>query len=275
MSDLVYHLPLTQLATYRGHRVIVRAAQPHDLIAQLGPQDLRNLAYVQFCALPDDIDGLLHWAEGLPIELHLDAPARDFTRLYRCVKLLDTHPVRVSLPVVPGFEKAAKLALSLQFAVRLHVGQPPPSLIDPLITLLEAYLHQSTVAQPVEWFHSLLLGLCQGDTATLWALNEEDPARLRHIDAQGRERWPGRLAAAEFDTEPAEFVARWGDGLRRGGTECARCPFFAPCRGYFKWPRRDYDCAGVKAVLAGIHGAADELRRDLAAAPSVPRGTPL
>jgi hypothetical protein len=35
----------------------------------------------------------------------------------------------------------------------------------------------------------------------------------------------------------------------RSGAECADCPFFTVCRGYFKWPQRDYDCTGVKTLL--------------------------
>ena len=267
MNPIVYHVPLAQLAAYRGRRLIVRSDNARELVACLGAEDLDNLAYVQLCALPGDSDSLIHWAEGLAIELRLDGPTRDFARLYRYAKLLDNHPVRVALPVVAGFEKAAKLALSLQFAVRLHIGQPEAALIEPLARLLDDYLHRPTVAQPIEYFHSLLLGLCHQEPVNLWAIQEEDPALVRYVDEQGAERLPGKLAEADPTSDPESFVARWADRLLAEGTECAQCPFFAPCRGYFKWPRRDYDCAGVKTLFNTLQQAADELRGDLGAIP--------
>jgi len=265
VSSIVYHVPLERLAAFRGRSLIVRGADPLALVAQLGPEDLDNLAYVQLRSLPRDTDSLIHWAENLGIELLLDDPAEDFPRLYRYAKLLDNHPVRVSLPVVTGFEKAVKLALSLQFAVRLQIGQPVPALIEPLARLLDDYLHRPTVSQPIEYFHSVLLGLCHRDPVSLWAIQEEDPALIRYIDEQGVERLPGKLAGAAPGPDPADFVERWSNTLVAEGAECAECRFFAPCRGYFKWPLREYDCVGVKTLFQTLQQAADELRRDLAA----------
>jgi hypothetical protein len=274
VNPIVYHIPLAQLAAYRGRRLIVRSDDARALVACLGAGDLDNLAYVQLRSLPGDSSDLIHWGEGLAIELRLDDPAQDFARLYRHAKLLDNHPVRVALPVVAGFEKAVKLALSLQFAVRLHIGQPQPALIEPLARLLDDYLHRPTVAQPIEYFHSLLLGLCHQEPVSLWTIQEEDPALLRYVDEQGVERLPGKLAESDPGHEPAGFVERWSDSLLAEGAECAGCPFFAPCRGYFKWPRRDYDCAGVKTLFHTVKRAADELRDDLAAGAGIPGATP-
>ncbi|WP_169247682.1 hypothetical protein, partial [Candidatus Competibacter phosphatis] len=72
--------------------------------------------------------------------------------------LLDNHPTRVIVPVAPGFGKAVKVAVSLDFAVRLEVEQPEPALIEEMAAVLEFYLHQSTVAQPIEYFHGSLQG---------------------------------------------------------------------------------------------------------------------
>lgn len=270
MSHLVYHIPVAQLARYRGHRLIVRSANPPQLVGQLGADDLDNLAYIQLCSLPSDTDDLIHWAEALAIELRLDEPARDFPLLYRYAKLLDNHPVRVVLPVVTGFEKAVKLALSLQFAVRLEIGQPERALIEPLAQTLDDYLHRPTVSQPIEYFHSLLLGFCHREPVSLWAIQEEDPALVRYVDEQGQERLPGRLDGIDPGSEPMGFVERWGDGLLAEGAECAHCPHFDCCRGYFKWPRRDYDCDGVRRLFQTLEQAADELRVDLAAGPPAP-----
>lgn len=269
VDSLVYHIPIGQLEAYRERSLIVRSAHPSEFTARLGADDLSNLAYVQLMSLRSDPDALVQWADDLPIELLLDDQALDFALLYRYAKLLDNHPVRVSLPVTTGFEKAVKLASSLQFAVKLDIGQPSAPLVEHLVRLLHDYLHRSTISQPIEPFHSMLLGLCRQELVSLWAIQEEDPALVRYVDEQAVERPPGRLAEADIGPDPSGFVERWSHTLVAEGGECSECPYFSACRGYFKWPRRDYDCNGVKVLLGTLWQAADELRGDLAAAPPV------
>jgi hypothetical protein len=271
MSAIVYQIPLAQLDAFRGHPLVVRSDRPHDLVTELLPSDLSSLAFIQLYGLPSGTDVLMHWAEGLHIDLVLDNPGQDFPRLYGFAKLLDNHPVRITLPVEPGFESAVKLASSLQFAVRLMIGQPSADLIESLARLLGDYLHKNMVAQPIECFHSLLLGFCRDEPISLWAIQEEDPALTRWVDAQGTERLPGRLSELVCDRAAERFVADWTSGLVFDGAECADCPFFSACRGYFKWPNHDYDCTGVKSLLETLRKAADELRADIAAATAVNR----
>ena len=274
MSAIVYQIPLAQLEAFRGLAAVVRSERPIDLVAELSSEDIGNLAYVQLCGLPSDTDVLVHWAEGLPVELLLDQPEQKFPSLYRYTKLQDNHPVRIAIPVEPGFEKAVKLASSLQFAVKLEIGQPEPALIASLARVLDGYLHKSTVTQPIEFFHSVLLGYCRDEPIDLWAIQEEDPALIRTIDEEGRECLPGRLSSLVPGPAPDEFVADWSTGLSAAGAECTECPFFSACRSYFKWPDRDYDCAGVKALLTTLKQAAEALRADLAAAASSLGATP-
>ncbi|EIC21579.1 hypothetical protein [Thiorhodovibrio frisius] len=274
MTSLLYQIPLAQLEAFRGRDLIVRSALPNHLVAQVRDEDFANLAYIQLCELPGDIDALMHWAEAIPIDLPMRHPARDFTSLYRYAKLLNNHPVRVSLPVEAGFENAVKLASSLHFQIRLLLGQPQPARIDALAHLLEDYLHRPRVTQPIEPFHSLLLGFCHAQPVSLWAIQEEDPKLIRHIDDQGQEHLPGRLAETNAETGAEtdqglifeDFVATWSNRLLAENAECADCPFLSACQGYFKWPERDYDCTGVKALFDTLKQAGDELRQDLAAA---------
>lgn len=268
MRSIVYNVPLSALGAYRGRHLIVRSAQPEALVEGLGADDFENLAYVQLCSLPDDTSCLIHWLEELAIDLVVRDPLADFARLYRYAKLLDNHPVRASVPVAAGFDKAVKLALSLELAVKLELGQPDTHLIEALAAVLDAYLHQSTVSQPIEPFHSLLLAFLRDESASLWAIQEEDPAILRYVDELGVERLPGKLAAATSEVDSSDFVERWVNTLIAGGAECADCPFLAHCRGYFKWPQCDYVCAGVKSLFQTLHQAAGDLQRDLAAVPS-------
>jgi hypothetical protein len=228
VSAIVYQIPLAQLGAYRGHPLVVRSDSPHDLVAQLLPNDLGNLAFIRLYGLPGDIDVLMHWAEGLPIDLVLDDPGRDFPALYRYAKLLENHPVRITIPVESGFEKAVKLASSLQFAVRLMIGQPSADLIESLARLLGDYLHKGMVAQPIECFHSLLLGFCRDESINLWAIQEEDPALIRYVDERGTERLPGRLSEVVCGPAAENFVADWSTGLLSNGAECTECPFLPP-----------------------------------------------
>ena len=71
-------------------------------------------------------------------------------RIY--AKWVDNRPVRIAIPVEEDFEKAIKLALSLQFAVKLDMNQPDSTLIQQLSALVDDYPHRPTVAQPVEFF---------------------------------------------------------------------------------------------------------------------------
>ncbi len=258
---------MAQIGRYRGHPLIVRADAPDALSAGIGPDQIDDIAYVQLPVTAAGADALIPWAEGLPIELRLADPARDFAHLYHYARLLDGHPVRVAVPVGDGMESAVRLAVSLDLAVRLEPCQPPPAMIEPLSRLLDDYLHRPTIGQPVDWFQSLLIGRCHDEPVDLWAIVEEDPAQCRWVDDTGRAHLPGRLRHAMPSAEdPSAFVAQWADRLIASGAECAHCPFFDACRGHFKWPRVDYDCGGIRTLLETLYTAADALRDDLAKA---------
>lgn len=274
VPGLAYQVPVAQIGAYRGRPLIVRARRPWTLLDVLDAHDAGDIAYLQLPVTAEGADALLTRAEGLPIELRLDEPTRDFPHLYRYAGLLDSHPLRVAVPVTDGLEPAVRLALSLDLAVRLEPCQPAPAMIEPLARLLDGYLYRTTVGQPVDWFHSLLIGYCHGEPVDLWSIVEEDPAQCRWVDDAGREHLPGRLRRRPADAQDlAGFIQRFADGLLADGGECVDCPFFAVCRGHFKWPRRDYDCTGIRSLLVVLFQAADALGSDLAAADRATAGT--
>ena len=263
---ILYHVPAALAEVYRGRPLIVRARAVAELTAALAKVDRDNVVYVQWFALPAGLEALTRWPEPIPLDLKLARPGADYPLLYRATALLAHCPVRVSLPVVPGFGKAVRLAVSLQFAVKLELGQPDPALVRELHEVLDRYLHQTTVAQPVEFFHSSLLALVHQRPASLWTIQEEDPAAFRYVTDAGEETLPGRLAGASAPGDPGVFLTTWREELLTAQSECADCPFFDQCGGYFKWPDCAYPCAGVKTLFHTLHEAAAELRRDLAAA---------
>lgn len=259
MSSPIYNVPLALAADYPGQRLVVRTDDPAALVARW-PTPPVDWLCVQLVGLPDRVAPLIHWGRGLAIDIVLADPVADYARLYRYAKLIDNHPVRVSLPVVEGIDKAVRLAASLHFAVKLEPGQP--SAISELAEILDLYLHQATTPQPIDYFHEVLLGWLHDSPVELWTVLDEDPTGFRHVAEDGGERFPPRLAGASGD--PEDFVRRWQEMLIETGAECQDCAYRDVCGGYFKWPNPDYDCAGVKQLFATLRAAADELRSDLA-----------
>ena len=267
MNDLIYHIPLHRLPDYRIGRLIVRASDPAALIAALSSADPERIVGVQLQSLDADSEPLNAWGLGLPVELSLAAPA-DFPKLYRHVNLLEAHPLRVAIPVVPGFAKAVKVALALNFAVRLELGQPEPAALEELAEVLEFYLRQSTVAQPIDYFQGALLGFYHQQAQPLWVILDEEPTLLRWVADDGVESLYGRLAGVAIPVIAEADLSVWIEQVLAAGEECQTCAFRQSCGGYFKWPRPDYPCAGVKRLFGALRDAADELRRDLEAAPT-------
>ncbi len=266
MSELIYDVLAEQVPLYRNQRLIVRTGDPACLPAVLAVEDPERIVGARLLSLDADSEPLHTWALGLPLELVIDDPATEFPLLYRHTHLLENHPVRVAIAVRPGFAKAVRLAVALDFAVRLEVGQPDPALIEELMEVLGFYLRQPTVAQPVEFFHGTLLGFFHDEPAPLWVVLDENPQYQRQVNNDGTEDLPGRLAGASITLAADADLSQWIEQVLAMDDECQRCEFLKSCGGYFKWPRRDYDCAGVKRLFGELRDAVAELRHDLSGA---------
>ncbi|WP_295456250.1 hypothetical protein [uncultured Thiodictyon sp.] len=253
--DLVlFNIPVALFRAFPGRPVALRTADPGEAPQLLGPEVPAEVAFLQVTDLTQDLAPLADWGDGLALDLVMADPATELPLLYRCTGLIDRHPVRVTIPLMPGLARAVKLAVSLGFSVRLLGHQPTPDGVTEALQALDGYLHNTTVARPVEPFHSVLLGFLNDSPLGLWSLLEQDPDEIRILDDQG---------TVSPDQGPAS-VTTWCDTLVADGAECRGCPYLRPCGGYFKWPQTDYDCAGVKALFAGLRAAADELRQGLA-----------
>jgi len=158
------------------------------------------------------------------LEVVIEDPTKEFANLYRFARYLDKQPIIVSIPVVPGFRKAVVVASALQFAIKLRVEQPDAELMNELDETLEFYLHDRTVRQPIEFFHSSINALYHGTRTTLWEINNRQAAA-------------GSLPV-----------------------ECKTCEFQFHCKGFFKSPSPDYSCAGIKRILGKLTMAAAELK---------------
>jgi hypothetical protein len=263
-NDLTYDIPAALIAAFRGQRLIVRAHDPAASVKSVTAEDLATVSFIRLLSLGGEIDSLIPWGHSIPVDLVVADPCRDLALLYRYAPLRTGHPIRVSVPLVPGFGNVVKLAVSLNFAVMLRGGQPEELLVTELQQLAHFYLHQSTVTESVEFFHSLFQAFYHRTPVTLWTIQEEDPFLVRYITDQGEETLPGRLAGAAIPQEFSTFVKELQEGPVAEEGECAGCEFLINCQGYFKWPRLEYRCDGVKALLHLLMSAAEELRADLA-----------
>ena len=266
MSNLIHCIPLSALREQSYRQVIVRAADPTALVAALAAEDPQRIFAAQLLSLDNDSEALNAWGSGLPIELILNDPD-DFPSLYRHVNLLEAHPLRVNITAVAGFSKAVKVALALHFAVHLDLGQPEPAVCAELAEVLKLYLHHSTIAQPIDYFQVILMGLYHQQPQPLWITLDEDPSALRWVNEDGTESLYGRLAAIPVAQVPDGDCAVWIEQVLAADAQCQSCEFRQSCGGYFKWPRRDYDCAGVQRLFGLVSAAAEELRNDMAAGP--------
>lgn len=210
-----------------------------------------------------EVEGLLGdqdvWAVAaqapskLPLDVVVSDPAGEFALLYRLVDVRIVRNVRVTIPVLPGFIKAVRLAASLQLPVRLLPGQPSEAILAELDEAAEFYLYNPAVEAPIEFFHSLFAAMRGADTGWLWSILEQDPAIFARTDDDGR-----------TFTSP-DFVATHLGNLIEQGAECAGCRWQAWCAGYFKQPDPTYRCDGVKKIFSTFEAAAEEMKRDLAA----------
>jgi hypothetical protein len=263
MNAVIYNIPVNLIPAYRGRQVIVRSHSPAELVEALPESDLESLVGVQLLSLLAEVDPLADWGYAIPVELVMQDPVTEFALLYRHAKLLDKHPVRVSIPVVPGLAKSVKVASALQFTVKLELGQPEPAAIEEMRTVLDFYLHHTSVSQPIEFFHTSLISFYDRDPMMLWYLLEDDPAYVRYVTEDGAERVARRMVRASVGRELGSFVTDLQSELLAEQGECCGCEFFENCGGYFKWPDKSFKCDGVKSVFRTLKDAADELRHDL------------
>ncbi len=197
----------------------------------------------------------------VPLDVILLDPAREFPELYRLVDVRLGRDVRVSMPARPGFLKALRLAASLGLPVRLLPGQPTKEVLAELEEALTFYLHNPMVEAPIEFFHSALAWLRGAPTGSLWRVLEEDPVIYQRARISGVNNSP---RAAELPIDPRQdFGFLFLDRLTQRGAECASCPWREFCTGYFKWPKPEYSCAGVKLLFSKLLAAAKEIEADL------------
>ena len=256
--------PLAEKQDDRPFVVLPRNA--NELCRWLGEAS-KGLQWIEIAGLLDNLEAWTPAARGVsqvPLDVILTEPGSEFANLYRLVDLSATRDLRITMPTVPGFFKAVKLAASLRLPIRLLPGQPNQEILTELTEALEFYLHGPMVEAPLEFFHSLLATASGADCGSLWMILEEDPGAFQRYDEEGRPQLPRSSGFGPVEIFSESFVEDRLRILLNQDAECATCPWQQVCRGYFKWPDPAYSCEGMKKLFSRIDAAADEIKGDLA-----------
>jgi hypothetical protein len=259
---LIYQIAATALDRYQDKAVSIRSHDAQALVQAFSAVPTEKLLYLQVLSMDCDADALLHLSESVPIDLVMEDPVSEFSRLYRFAELPGKHPVRVTVRAVPGMTKAVKVAQALDFSVKLEVGQPAAPVVEELLALADYYLRGPNVIMPVEPFHSLFLSFFSESPTNLWLVQDEDPATDRYVSDEGDVAFSKRLAAPGIPEDQFDSFLQQSISAFRENGECAGCDFFDHCEGYFQLPGKDYRCGQVKRLFALLKEAATELRSD-------------
>jgi len=274
-TGAILFAPIHLIDRFRSHRLVVRSNDPRSFPRYLNGGVLERVAYLQLTDLEADPSPLVKWESVIPIDLVMRAPGREFPRLYAFAPLLDRGPVRVSVPVADGMEKAVRLAASLRFSVKIIPEQPGADQVMPLIRLADFYLRNPTIEQPIEFFHGLFFALVNSEVTTLWEILEKDPTRYGFVTDEGRmadwEPCPipdmeiSAGACAETKSGAVETLHSQRQRVMDRHKTCVECTYARWCRGFFKYPAPDYPCETVFPLFEHLFAAAAEFKQDLSA----------
>src|ERR1700736_4173209 len=212
------------LAEGTNDRPFVAVVRTRDELCRWLERPIDCLQWIQAEELAGDAEAWALAADGtseIRFDVILANPASEFSDLYRLVDVCAVRDGRVSMPALPGFLKALKLAVSLQIPVRILPGQPNFAVLKELMEALKLYLHESMVEAPVEFFHSLLAAMCGAEKGSLWLILEEDPAVFQHYDTEGLPLLPGVGKPCTLEFSPTTWVTDRFKILSDQGAECA------------------------------------------------------
>jgi hypothetical protein len=271
MSDsAIYTVALPWLDKYADRLLVPRSSDLRALDSAVSQWEGEGaLLHAQVSLPAENASCAQSLPDGLPIDLILPGPEA-YPQLYEWAEFGRDRPIRITVPMRPGFSRAVRLALSLDFAVKMTGHSIPDNLASETQQVLQHFLHHPAVSQPVDFLSGLLSAFCGRETRTLWEIQEEDPALFRYIGEAGAEECAPSMDADSCAATPAELFARYQSAVETAGGECVGCEFFDVCRGFFKWPDGRRGCANERAMLKTLQIAASELRREMAASDTEP-----
>ena len=258
-----YNVPAPLVDLFKDHTIVIRSDEPSELVEALARVNRDQLRYVELTSLNGDPNVLWELDQPVPLSLVVDDTAFRFSSLYKFAHgPIKKFPIRATVPATSGFGKIVKLASSLEFSVKIETTQPPAELVEELIKIFDHYLHNPTVSQPIEFFHSIMNSFFRGNPATIWEIQEEDPSAFQYVTDDGKTVLSRRLQTVEIRETDADFLDGLKSQLLMEGGECRNCSYFSWCLGYFKLPDRQYKCHNVRRLFGSMQESAEALTRD-------------
>jgi len=263
---LIYNVPPVLMDDFKGKKIVVRSADAAELAHTASRADAGNVVWLQLLSLASDCEPLTRLESPIPVDLVIERGLEEYPLLYEHAKLRMTRPVRVVIPLFPGFRKAVRLATSLSYSVKLDFDHADQVLGEELVETMNDYLHGCTVSTPIEYFHSMLVLFYHGHPTTMWTIQEEDPEFYRYVTDEGKVVVSRHVPHVPCEGQHIDFLEQIKIDLLLEKGECSICPFFTECHGYFRYVNRKRTCEVVKKIFHALRDTAEELKRDMAGA---------
>ncbi len=252
------------LNTYRDKYVIARLPHNSEISECLSQMDSHRLMGVELLSPDVDAEALTSLGPNVAVDLMLRDIGTDLTWLEQYGQLRQAHNVVAVVPVVPGFDRVVRDAVSCGLPVVLRIDALEDFDCDKVLELLDFYAHSPGQNQPIEFFHSMSRAFFAQQPITMWHIMREDPSEYRYVMDDGTEVISQRLSQLDAGGDLAGFVERLQDDLLLELGECSKCGFFRNCGGYFKVPDCQFQCTNIKKIFRTLKDKVTEIRRDLA-----------
>ncbi len=256
-----YNVPASLVDSFRDEKIIIRSKNALELVNSLAEVGEDRLVYLQLLSMEDAVP-LLKLSEPVPLDLVMHGDS-EFSHLYRFTELGKLHSTRVTVPLSRGCTRTVKLAVSLDFPVKLHVTRLDDTLVDELTGILEYYLYHRTASQPIDFYHSVLKAFYLNQAVTVWDIQEDNPSLFRYVTESGKIEFPRPFSTSYGTKDGTCFLDDYKLQLFLEQGDCSACLYFSVCLGYFKIPDKNFDCQGVKKLFQMIKDASTELKDSL------------
>jgi len=264
---MIYKVPLSLLSSYAGEDVVVRSSDAAALVKAVCEDRSGRIKAVQLLSPCNKVEVLGGLPQSMAIDLCLMNILQDNGMVSVWRKRLEDRPVRLIVPVIPGFSDTLKQALRSGIRVGLDIDQPSDAAVEELQESFTFFTREPDVKEPVDLFYGLFRSLLTRRVESLWLIQEEHPSGYRYVTDLGGMTLSRRLSNSGKVLNPETFFLDHKANLFLNKEECCACRYFSHCEGYFKLPREGYSCVAIKEFFALVWDVAAELRQDLSQAP--------
>jgi hypothetical protein len=264
---MIYKIPLSLSSSYSNEDVMVRGSDPAALVKAVSEDGNGRIKAVQLLSPGSGMELLNNLPQSMAIDVCLTGTLKDSRMIPVWRRLLKGMPVRLIVPVIPGFSDTLKQALRSGMRVGLVLDQPCDTAVEELKESFVFFTREPDVKEPVDLFYGLFRSFLTRSVESLWRIQEEHPSAYRYVTDLGEMTLSRRLGNSVNVLNLETILLDHKANLFLNKEECCTCHFFSHCEGYFKLPKDGYSCAAIKEFFALVWDTAAELRLDLSQAP--------